>query len=65
MSIQEIKSEITQLPPSDLAELARWIDEFQAEAWDRRIAQDAEAGRFDEMVQRAREQVRSGQYKPI
>ena len=56
MSIQEIKSEIAQLPPDDLAKLAQWFDEFQAEAWDRQIAREAKGGRFEEMLQTLREQ---------
>jgi hypothetical protein len=30
MDIKEIESAITRLPPSDLAELAKWFEEFQA-----------------------------------
>lgn len=56
MSVQEIETVISQLPPADLAELAQWFEDFHADAWDRQIAQDVKAGRFDAILQRADEQ---------
>ncbi len=65
MSVQEIETVISQLPPTDLAELAQWFEEFQADAWDRQIAQDVRAGRFDAILQRVDEQAESGQCTPL
>lgn len=65
MSITEIKSEIAQMPPTDLADFAQWFEEFQADAWDHQIARDVKAGRFDEIFQRVDEQAVSGQYRPL
>jgi hypothetical protein len=65
MSIQEIKSAITQLAPEDVAELAAWFEEYQAQAWDEQIARDVRAGRFEPLIQRAREQFKRGQCRPL
>ena len=65
MSVQEIETVISQLPPADLAELAQWFEEFQADAWDRQIAQDVRAGRFDAILQRVDEQAKAGQCTPL
>lgn len=65
MSVQEIEAVISQLPPAELAELAEWFAEFQADAWDRQIAQDVEAGRLDALVARAKQQVEAGQCRPL
>ncbi len=65
MSITEIKTEIAQLPAPDLAELAQWFEEFQADAWDRQIERDIKAGRFEAIFQRVDEQVEAGQYRPL
>ncbi len=76
MSVQELETAIAQLPPTDLAELAHWLQQFQAsqetqaheqeaDAWDRQIAQDAETGRLDALVARAKEQVQAGQYRQV
>ena len=35
MSVTEIKTVISQLPPPELAELSEWIEELKADAWDR------------------------------
>lgn len=76
MSVQELETVIAQLPPTDLAELAHWLQEFQAgqetqaqeqeaDAWDQQIAADAKAGRLDALLARAKEQVQAGQYRQI
>jgi len=65
MSVQEIEAVISQLPSADLAELAQWLEEFQAESWDRQIARDVKAGRFDAILQRVNEQAEAGQCKPL
>lgn len=35
LTIEEIKSAITQLPQHDLAQLAAWFKEFRTRAWDK------------------------------
>lgn len=65
MSITEIKTIVSQLPPADLAEFAEWFEELQADAWDRQIEADVEAGRFDALRQRVREQREAGLCRPL
>lgn len=65
MSVQEIQTAITQLPPDELANLIEWIEEYRADAWDRQIEKDVEAGRFDALRQRVREQRQAGQCRPM
>ena len=65
MSITEIKTEISHLPLTELADLARWIEELQADAWDRQIARDVKAGRFNAIFRRVDEQAESGQCRPL
>ncbi len=60
MSITEIKTEIAQLPEPDLAELAQWLEELQADAWDRQIERDVKAGRFEAIFKRVDEQAEAG-----
>jgi len=54
MSVKDIERAIEQLPPSEVAQLSQWFEEFQAQAWDRQIEQDARAGRFDALIEGAR-----------
>ena len=65
MSITEIKTSIAQLPPTELADLTEWFEEFQEDAWDRQIAKDVKAGRFEAIFQRVDEQAESGQCRPL
>ena len=57
MRVQEIEAAITELAPQELADLAAWFEEYQAQAWDEQIARDVRAGRFELVIQRAREQI--------
>jgi hypothetical protein len=65
MSVEEIEAAITRLAPEDLAELAAWFEEYQAQAWDEQIARDVRAGRFQPLIQRAREQFKGGQGRSL
>jgi hypothetical protein len=44
---------VSQLPTAELTAFARWFEEYIADAWDRRIEADIEAGRLDEAGRRA------------
>jgi hypothetical protein len=65
MSVEEIRAAITRLAPEGLAELAAWFEEYQAQAWDEQIARDVRAGRFEPLIQRAREQLKEGQCRSL
>jgi hypothetical protein len=53
MDIKEIESAIAQLPSTELAELAKWFEEFQAQVWDEQLEQDVKAGRLDALLKEA------------
>lgn len=65
MSLQEIETAIAALPPSELDALVEWIEEYRADAWDRQIERDVEAGRFDALRERVRQQRQAGQFRPL
>lgn len=65
MSVQEIQTAIVELPPGEREDLWEWIEEYRSDAWDRQIARDVEAGRFDALRQRVREQRQAGQCRPF
>ncbi len=64
MTIEELKNAI-ELPPAELAQLPAWLEERQAEEWDRQIEQDAKAGKLDKLIQKAREDFRAGRTRPL
>ncbi len=65
MSVEEIESAIAKLPPSELARLAEWFEEFQARAWDERLERDVESGRLDGLVEEAEREFEAGRCEPL
>ena len=65
MSLPELQSAVGQLPADELDAFARWFEEYLADAWDRRIEQDIQAGRLDEAGRRADADFEAGRCKPL
>jgi hypothetical protein len=65
MDIKEIESAIAQLPPAELAELAKWFEEFQARVWDGQLEQDVTSGRLDALLKQAEQDFEQGQCDPL
>jgi hypothetical protein len=65
MDIKEIESAIARLPPAELAELAKWFEEFHARTWDERLERDAAAGRLDALIEQAERDFERGRCEPL
>lgn len=52
-SVAEIEEAVSRLPPADFAAFRAWLDAFEAERFDRRIDEDAAAGRLDRLAEEA------------
>ena len=63
MDVKEIETAIARLTPDQVAELARWFEEFQAQVWDEQIAQDVQEGRLDALLEEAERDFESGQHE--
>jgi len=59
-SVQEIEEAVLKLSPAELAAFREWFAEFEADAWDRQIEEDAAAGRLDALADEALEDFRAG-----
>jgi hypothetical protein len=64
MNVEEIEEAIAQLPPCDLAELMAWLQEFHAQAWDKQMEEDVEAGRLDALLAEVEEEYGAGLARP-
>jgi hypothetical protein len=51
--VEDIEQEVARLTPDQLAQFRAWFEEFDADAWDRQIEQDASAGKLDSLAQGA------------
>ena len=65
MSVKDIEQAIKGLPRQEIAELSQWFEEFQNQIWDEQIERDANAGRFDKLIGRAKSQYAAGRCKPL
>ena len=65
MSVQELENAIRQLSPEEFSQLAKWIDEFRAELWDRQIEADIRAARLDEAGRQADAEFEAGRCTPL
>jgi hypothetical protein len=52
--IEDLEHRVKALSPEELASFRRWFAEFDAEAWDRQLEADVEAGKLDSLAERAR-----------
>lgn len=65
MSLDDLKSAVTTLPPGDLQRFSEWLEEYLADRWDDRIEADILAGRLDKAGQRAIDDYEQGRCTPL
>ncbi|MGK7884441.1 MAG: hypothetical protein AB4057_07425 [Crocosphaera sp.] len=49
----EIESAIKQLPESEARNLAKWLEEYLNERWDRQLEADLASGKLDHLIAQA------------
>ena len=60
MSVDEIEKAIVKLSAEDRTKLRTWLDEMDAEEWDRQIETDIKAGKFDGLADEALTEHKAG-----
>jgi hypothetical protein len=65
MDVKDIESAIAQLPPTKVAELAQWFEEFHAQLWDKQLEEDVKAGRLDSLLMEADQDHESGRCEKL
>ncbi len=65
MSVKEIEAAISKLPKTDVAELMAWLAEYDAELWDRQIADDLDTGRLDALLGAVDTEIAAGHAQPL
>ena len=64
-TVKEIESAISKLAPTEVHQVADWLQEYREELWDRQIEADAAAGKFDNLIRQAKADFRAGQATPF
>ncbi|HUG90586.1 MAG TPA: hypothetical protein VML55_07125 [Planctomycetaceae bacterium] len=65
MSLQELEAAVASLSDEELPAFAQWFEEYLADAWDRRIEADIQAGRLDEAGRRAEADFEAGRCQRV
>ena len=58
--VKRIEHDVQALTPDELAAFRQWFREFDAEAWDRQLEEDAKAGKLDTVADTALKAFKSG-----
>ena len=64
-TVQEIEAAIKQLPPAEVARVARWLAEYEAKLWDKQIEADAKSGKLDKVWKKAKQEIAAGKARPL
>lgn len=58
--LETIQKAIAELSTEELAKLRAYLDELEADHWDAQIERDANAGKLDHLIEKARANYRAG-----
>ncbi|MTJ53200.1 hypothetical protein FJR38_11385 [Anabaena sp. UHCC 0253] len=61
----EVESAIKQLPEDEVRNLARWLQEYLDEMWDRQIEADLESGKLDRLIAQAEEDIAASKVRDL
>ncbi|WP_246198690.1 hypothetical protein [Sodalinema gerasimenkoae] len=57
MTRLDVESAIKQLPESEVRDLAKWLQDYLDEMWDREIEADLASGRLDGLIAQAEKDI--------
>lgn len=63
--LEKIEAQVQTLSEKELYEFRRWFMEWDADAWDRQIEADAQAGKLDALAAEALAEYHSGSARQI
>ncbi len=63
--VKAIEARIRELPPQDFDSLREWFHEFENECWDRQIAEDFKAGKFNKLIEKAKTEFAQGKAREL
>ncbi len=61
----EVESAIKQLPEGEVRDLAKWLQEYLDEMWDRQIEADLATGKLDRLIAQAQADIANGNVKDL
>ena len=61
--LEQIEKSVSELSPEEFKAFSDWFAELQARQWDEQIARDLEAGRLDDLISSARQEIAEGKVR--
>jgi hypothetical protein len=61
----EVESAIKQLSEGEVRDLAKWLQEYLDEIWDRQIETDLASGKLDHMIAKAEADIENGNVRDL
>jgi hypothetical protein len=63
--VEKIEHEVQALSPAELADFRAWFLEYDWAAWDRQLERDVQAGRLDDLAEKALRDHAAGKTTPL
>ncbi len=63
--VKLLEREVEQLSAEELEQFRAWFTEFEWQAWDHKIAQDARNGKLEELARQALDDHEAGRTKSL
>ena len=63
--VEKAEQEVQALSPEELAQFRAWFLEYDWAAWDRQLERDVQAGRLDQLAEKALRDHAAGKTTPI
>lgn len=61
----EVESAIKQLPEGEVRNLAKWLQEYLDEMWDRQIETDLASGKLEHLIAQAEADIENGNVRDL
>ena len=63
--MEEIESAVMRLSPEEYAQLRNWLQDYEDEAWDAEMLEDAESGKLDHLAAEALNDLKNNRCTPL
>ena len=63
--VEELETRVRNLPKEDFSKFRDWFFQVENELWDKQIKADFQAGKFNRLIEKAREEFAQGKAREL
>lgn len=63
--VEELETRVRNLPREEFSKFRDWFFEVENELWDKQIKADFQAGKFNRLIEKAREEFAQGKAREL